>query len=319
LSSLEQSLLIDWSAPWFNPYAALGQSVLDGCKRMDLVQSLNLHKGALELLFISQEQARQACAESYIYESFIQTTRCIPTRVNAHDFFNGISWIQFPRTKSSVLQIQAREICAVSKVDGLHNTSEALTLKTLGPSPKEHIDAIDALDAIDDIDDIDKIKLSHSCPSKGSFRGEVRDALTVFDENGILLQADPRLWEMLERSDWDGLFIHRRDLWASAKVWLFGHALLEKLLTPRFPITGHVLCLKIPMDLCENKVDDWVGGQVLDITWAEKPFVPLPVLGIPGWFAANAAPDFYKNREVFRVKKSNQNRSEVQKSNLASR
>ena len=33
---------------------------------------------------------------------------------------------------------------------------------------------------------------------------------------------------------------------------------------------------------------------------AQKPFVPLPVLGVPGWWAANAAPDFYDDPKVFR-------------------
>jgi len=28
--------------------------------------------------------------------------------------------------------------------------------------------------------------------------------------------------------------------------------------------------------------------------------VPLPVLGVPGWWAGNEAPDFYADAQVFR-------------------
>ena len=35
-------------------------------------------------------------------------------------------------------------------------------------------------------------------------------------------------------------------------------------------------------------------------TWASKPWHPLPVHGIPGWWAANEAPDFYADTSVFR-------------------
>jgi hypothetical protein len=37
------------------------------------------------------------------------------------------------------------------------------------------------------------------------------------------------------------LFVTQRELWAEARLLLFGHALLEKLVTPRKPITAHVL------------------------------------------------------------------------------
>ena len=33
---------------------------------------------------------------------------------------------------------------------------------------------------------------------------------------------------------------------------------------------------------------------------ALKPFLPLPVLGVPGWWPANELPGFYDDRAVFR-------------------
>ncbi|MBI3533147.1 MAG: DUF3025 domain-containing protein [Burkholderiales bacterium] len=69
-------------------------------------------------------------------------------------------------------------------------------------------------------------------------RGPVRDAITVFDENAALLRAPDAVWEALVARDWRRLFIELRPLWAQASLLLFGHALLEKLVSPRKPITA---------------------------------------------------------------------------------
>ena len=131
-------------------------------------------------------------------------------------------------------------------------------------------------------------------------RGAVRDAITVFDENGILLQADEQIWLALENKDWNKLFIQHRALWSKARVWIFGHALLEKLITPRLSITGHVLRLKLPMDIVGSDIDQWVSERIISMDWAQKPFSPLQVLGVPGWWEENDAPGFYENTDVFR-------------------
>ncbi|HMA06553.1 MAG TPA: DUF3025 domain-containing protein, partial [Ramlibacter sp.] len=74
----------------------------------------------------------------------------------------------------------------------------------------------------------------------GAERGPLRDAITVFDENGALLQAPPALWDALLARDWRRLFVDLRPLWRQARVVVSGHALLEKLVTPRKEITAHV-------------------------------------------------------------------------------
>lgn len=71
-------------------------------------------------------------------------------------------------------------------------------------------------------------------------RGPARDALTVFDENAAFLQAPDALWEALVAKDWYALFVTLRPLWGQAHLVLFGHALLEKLVSPRKAITAHV-------------------------------------------------------------------------------
>jgi hypothetical protein len=122
----------------------------------------------------------------------------------------------------------------------------------------------------------------------GARRGPLRDALTVFDENGALLDAPAPLWQALRQRDWQAIFVTHRALWARARLTIVGHALLEQLATaPRKGLTAHVLDTADPLALD-------------DAAWAAKPFCPLPVLGVPGWWTANTEPGFYDDPPVFR-------------------
>lgn len=132
-------------------------------------------------------------------------------------------------------------------------------------------------------------------------RGPLRDALTLFDENGALLDAPPALWQALVARDWRTLFVTQRGLWREARLLLFGHALLEKLVTPRKPITAHVLLASDAAAPAACAFDDARIARALDPQRLQrKPFVPLPVLGVPGWCAGNQAPAFYADTHVFR-------------------
>jgi len=130
-------------------------------------------------------------------------------------------------------------------------------------------------------------------------RGPVRDAATLFDENGALLQAPEPLWEALLARDWHRLFVTLRPLWQQARLTLFGHALMEQLVYPRKNITAHVLIEPFAMDK-NIHLDAELATKLSASRLAAKPFTPLPVLGIPGWWAANEAPGFYADAAVFR-------------------
>lgn len=133
----------------------------------------------------------------------------------------------------------------------------------------------------------------------GAVRGPLRDALTVFDENGALLDAPAPIWQALQAREWTRLFVDLRPLWHEARLLLFGHALLEKLAAPRKPIVAHVYRAQCAMDSVAN-ADAWLAQQMEPGHWAGKPFSPLPVLGVPGWWAANEDPSFYADAQVFR-------------------
>jgi hypothetical protein len=136
----------------------------------------------------------------------------------------------------------------------------------------------------------------------GGRRGPVRDAITVFDENGALLQAPPALWDALLARDWRRLFIGLRPQWAQARLLVVGHALLEKLAAPRKDLTAHVWHVPCP-DVAFAPADDWLAAQCTPQVLAAKPFTPLPVSGIPGWWPANENFSFYDDSVVFRPRR----------------
>jgi hypothetical protein len=133
----------------------------------------------------------------------------------------------------------------------------------------------------------------------GPQRGPVRDAITVFDENGALLFAPPAVWQALEARAWRELFVDLRPLWAQSRLMVFGHALLEQLVNPRKGLTAHVWRAQCAMD-SEAGDDAWLATQCTPERLARKPFTPLPVLGVPGWWAGNENFSFYDDSLVFR-------------------
>jgi hypothetical protein len=130
-------------------------------------------------------------------------------------------------------------------------------------------------------------------------RGPARDALTVFDENAAFLQAPDILWDALVAKDWRLLFVELRPLWCQAQLVLFGHALLEKLVYARKPITAHVYRAQAASNSIAD-LDAWVAGDVSAEKLSTKPFAHLPVLGVPGWWVANEDASFYEDTSVFR-------------------
>ena len=238
---------IDWSAPWLAPWRALGQPLTQQLLQDDPSVHQTLQTAAPQaapVVFVPQSDLPEGTA----YEQYIWDTRRVPTRDNLHDFFNGLVWLQFPRTKRRLNQLQAQAIAA----DGVQAVS-----------------------------------------------GPLRDAVTVFDENGALLQAPDALWDALRARDWQRLFIDLRPLWAEARLVLFGHALLEKLVAPRKPMVAHVFHAPVAMNSIAD-MDSWLADQMDASAWSTKPFTPLPVLGVPGWWPANEAPGFYDDAQVFR-------------------
>lgn len=140
-------------------------------------------------------------------------------------------------------------------------------------------------------------------------RGSVRDAATLIDENAVLLVTDRAdVVESLRGHDWSILFQSRRAAWATeVNVVVFGHALLEKLAHPYKAITAHALHIALPAQAPLHEIDRWMAA-LLDDQLSSSHLMPLPVLGIPGWWAQNENPDFYSDSTVFRPAKMRRDR-----------
>lgn len=130
-------------------------------------------------------------------------------------------------------------------------------------------------------------------------RGPLRDALTLFDENAAFLSADVHapVIEALRNRDWQSAFQKYRHLLVEHPPVLFGHALLEKLACPYKSITAHVFPLSHGNF---SALDATVAAQLVATSLLPKPFVPLPVLGVPHWWPDNENNDFYTDSTVFR-------------------
>ena len=72
-------------------------------------------------------------------------------------------------------------------------------------------------------------------------------------------------------------------------------------MAPYKSITAHVYAVPVPLGLEGDAAwDAWLFASLSAEGLRHKPFTPLPVLGVPGWWAANEEPDFYADAQVFR-------------------
>ena len=136
----------------------------------------------------------------------------------------------------------------------------------------------------------------------GQVRGPVRDAATVFDENAVLIQTSDAVWAALSEHRWMDAFVGLRSEWVHTRLWTFGHAALEKAVQPYKSITVHLW--RVPQSVAQADLDAWLAQDLTPDKLARKPFSPLPLLGVPGWWLANEDPAFYADASVFRPRRS---------------
>jgi hypothetical protein len=140
-------------------------------------------------------------------------------------------------------------------------------------------------------------------------RGRQRDAATLFDENAALVVSDNTafLTALRERRWHEALMRSPEQFRAHADVVLFGHALIEKLVTPYKSITAHVWTVELESRWFGLSPEDRLGvldsrvAASLGQGFSSRDFCHLPVLGVPGWWAGQDRL-FYDDAEVFRPK-----------------
>jgi hypothetical protein len=153
--------------------------------------------------------------------------------------------------------------------------------------------------------------VSRRAPGDPSNRGPLEDALTLFDEGGVIVAATSQeLLDLLRAHEWKELFWRGRGaVVREMRFYLFGHALYEKALRPFTGITGRGLCFEVGRDFMQAPVpvrlaelDDRVAAHVgaPERLTATRDLAHVPILGVPGWCADNETESYYDNRDYFR-------------------
>jgi len=149
----------------------------------------------------------------------------------------------------------------------------------------------------------------------GKSRGPARDGATIFDENAALLvvvddAAGRQLAADLTGHRWHAALFEQRALFGrGAEVWLFGHALMEKLVAPRLAMTAHTrivfadaVLFTLPFDARRAWIDQHVARALASEPLTTASFTPLQVLGVPGWWPGQDG-HFYGDTTIFRPKR----------------
>ncbi len=225
---------------------------------------------------------------------------CVHEALNAHTRSCGIRFVpQSALPEGQAYEAFIFETKTVPTRDNLHDFFNGLAWLRF-PRIKARLNALQ----------YEEIKTDGVRP----LRGALRDALTLFDENAAFLcaQRHADVIAALRHHDWQTAFQTHRILLAEHPPVLFGHALLEKLVSPYKSIAAHIFPARVAMNsgvfgVTNESIYDLDAGIAADLNAQSlnpKPFVPLPVLGVPGWWAANENPDFYTDSTVFRPARS---------------
>lgn len=145
-------------------------------------------------------------------------------------------------------------------------------------------------------------------------RTKQRDALTLFDECGIVLAyTNDEQKQALRNHMWMDSFWDNRSQWyLSIKPFVFGHAMYEMALAPYIGLTAKAYFIKVePSFFTESLTNQY---RILDAMLAKemleaktlvdnKQLSPLPILGVPSWYQDNQQQSFYLNTNYFRPKR----------------
>ena len=150
-------------------------------------------------------------------------------------------------------------------------------------------------------------------------RSPARDALTLFDEGGMVVASSaPELLALVKDFEWKELFWHRRrELEQRMRFFAFGHALCEQALAPYLGMVAKTVFiaadddfLALPGEVQVARADHLVAAHFSDRANFPSPkaMAPMPVLGVPGWHPDTALESFYDDAKHFRSKERSDGR-----------
>ena len=155
--------------------------------------------------------------------------------------------------------------------------------------------------------------LAERGPGEARNRSRERDALTLFDEGGVIVASSSAgLLRLVVDHEWKELFWTRRaELERHVRFFAFGHALLEKALDPYLGIVAKTVFVPVDGEFVSRPlgeqlalVDGRLASHFSDRASFATPKVmaPMPVLGVPGWHVGTASEEFYDDDDYFRRK-----------------
>jgi hypothetical protein len=193
-----------------------------------------------------------------------------------------------------------------TRADNWHDLFNALVWARL-PRIKAKLNALHVQHMVGD---------NQGCVDQGSVnkgsRGATRDALTLFDESGVIvLSRDQSFLQALASRSGPEVFEQQDETWQhSCRVVVTGHALLEKFLHPYKSLTAHALLIQTSEDFFSqseeaqlHSTDKELANQLATEQVLVSPacLSPLPLMGLPGWWPLGEQDvDFYRDRQVFR-------------------
>jgi hypothetical protein len=135
-----------------------------------------------------------------------------------------------------------------------------------------------------------------------------RDVLTLFDESGLLLVCDRPLCSEFSALNaahqWQTLFVQERQAFLThVRPILFGHGALEQLTTQFHQgLTAKAVWFALPHDAAITTIDVQLANSILSdaVLRDDERRIPLPLLGVPGWFAENNDAQCYDDITIFR-------------------
>jgi hypothetical protein len=142
-------------------------------------------------------------------------------------------------------------------------------------------------------------------------RGKIRDALTLFDECGVIVfSRQAEFLTLLAERRWADAFLDP-GFRQSVQLSVCGHAMLEKYLSPYKAMTAKALLVKTGEDFTDmsraevlDRLDKEISSRILDGSLMSEPacLSPLPLAGVPGWWpqSEQAQGTFYTDHKVFR-------------------
>ncbi|WP_449191554.1 DUF3025 domain-containing protein [Thauera sp.] len=150
-----------------------------------------------------------------------------------------------------------------------------------------------------------------------SGRGPRRDALTQFDECGIVVvSADTEIPALLAAHEWEAaLWDRRQRLARTTRFLVFGHATWALLRAPFFGLCAKALYrrvapdwLALPADAARADTDAWLAHAFATMIgdFSPRSLSALPLLGIPGMTPENECAAYYRDTRQFRPRRAHE-------------